>query len=193
MDPGFSGSDLFRSKWPYPVGMVAGSIFGIAAVALTYQLMTPSSEGPPSKLPMLAMAASAAALCVAWAGLLKTNQGGFGAVLGSLALALGIAYFASQEAGFDNAGLLGVVLFGSFAGFALGHAFAQSTILVRILGAAVGLLLLFLLVANQQKMSFGVAAATAAVGLVTGGLGLLGLAIAHAFYELSRMRPSSAV
>jgi hypothetical protein len=185
MDPGMSASDLFRPKWPYPLGMIAGLVFGFGMAAFTYQLLS-DDGGMPSAIPLVIVALGAGALGVAWFGIFKMDQGGFGPAAGSIAIALAVAYMLSlKRERFDELLASAIMLFGAFAFCGLGHAFAKGAGFVRTVGAIAGLAIAFLLVAMHEHWNIGKDGIKMCFVLGFGGLAVVGFGAAYAFYKLS--------
>jgi hypothetical protein len=185
MDPGISASDVFRPKWPYPVGMVSGLVFGAGMIAFTIQLLSASTTAP-SVIPLVIVACAAAALGVAWFGILKIDQGGFGPAGGSIMLALAIAYMLSQKNGQFSELMAGtIVLIGAFAFCGIGHAFARGAGPVRIIGGVAGSTIAFLLIANHQHWRIDADSMKLCFVVGFGGLGAVGFGASYAFYRLS--------
>lgn len=134
-------SEQERPLWPYALGAVGCVVFGLGAFFL-YVLLQSSGGSGTGQYALQTLALGGAILGVGWIGALKYGQGGFGAVSGSFAVTLALAYAYMHRNDWSMFAASGTMILLAFAWFALGHVFARG---VRITKWAAGVALVGIL------------------------------------------------
>ena len=140
-------------------------------------------------VPLVLLAAGAAALGVCWVGTFKQAHAGFGAVGGSFLVPIAIIYVYTHRNEWDSMQAHGTLLLLAFACFAAGHCFVRCLLWARWIAGAATVVFVFQLVAVGAKWHLGASNQKTLLLLQLGSLAGLGVALALAITKLYVQRP----
>jgi hypothetical protein len=165
-------------RWPFVLGAVAGVIFGSGAFLYLAAIAKPSHA--VASAGVAGLITGSALLAIAWFGATLAGRGGPGALLGSVAVPLALAYAYSTQLKPASLEVTGTMLVCAFAAQALGYAATRGLGVTRVVALGAGLLWSLALLSIVQHSRLGLPFLMFA--LVASGL--VGFTLPFGFYSL---------
>lgn len=160
-------------------GMVGGIAFAAGAAFSLYADLAARSHLSVHAA-LLLVAFGGCLLGIAWVGMFRRGLGGAGAISGSFAVPLAVAFsYVPIDEPFDDIARLKVLLIaGSLTWFALGHTVARGLRVARVAAVAAAAAFAFELIAMQQHWTLSRSAQQLVALVAFGGLLVLASALA---------------
>lgn len=178
-------SEQDRPLWPYALGAFGGAVFAVGAFLL-YVLLQSHGSGGSGQYALTTLAIGGAILGVGWIGVLKYEQGGFGAVSGCFAVTLALIYVYLHRNDWNMFAASGTMVLLAFTWFALGHLFARGVRMTKFAAGSALIGILGEVYGTVSKVRFDRSTDQALALVMCIGLAATGVACAFELFFLRR-------